>query len=214
METQNLNQSLSYNTQMNGMETLPRPMMSFKEAVNTCFAKYIDFHGRARRSEFWWFSLFCLLVTVALFCPIAVFSYLEESHGISMDAGLWALGYAISAILALIGILFIFAILIPSFSVEVRRLHDIGRSGWWVFWSIVISIVASAVPFSLFDFRTALDLGEIESFTKAFDLALLPALIMLVPKLGNWILEIVLFVFTLLDSHEGENQYGRSPKYQ
>lgn len=214
METQNLNQSLSYNTQKRGMEMLPRPMMSFKEAVNTCFAKYIDFHGRARRSEFWWFSLFCLLVTVALFCPIAVLSYLEESQGISMDAGLWALGYAISAILALIGILFIFAILIPSLSVEVRRLHDIGRSGWWVFWSIVISIVASAVPFSLFDFRTALDLGEIESFTKAFDLALLPALIMLVPKLGNWILEIVLLVFTLLDSHEGENQYGRSPKYQ
>ena len=211
METNNYNQ---HNTQMNGMETLPRPMMSFKEAVNTCFAKYLDFEGRARRSEYWWFSLFCLLGTVVLMCPMALLSYLEDSHGINMDAGLWAAGYAISAILALIGILFILAIIIPSLTVEVRRLHDIGRSGWWVFWSIVISIVASAVPFSSFDFGTAMDLGEIESFTKAFDLALLPALILFLPKLGNWILEIVLLVFTLLDSHEGENQYGQSPKYQ
>ena len=202
METNFLNQSTSNETQMNGRETLPRPMMGFKKAVDTCFAKYAVFKGRARRSEYWWFSLFILLVTAVLLGPVAVLAYLEESGVINTDSGLWSAGFAISAIMALIGVLFLLAMIIPSIAVEVRRLHDIGRSGWWVFWSFAVSLLAASVPFFLFDFKVALDM------------ALLPGLLLGVTKLCNWILEIVLFVFTLLNSHKGENKYGPSPKYQ
>ena len=40
--------------------------MTFQEAVVSCLSKYADFSGRARRSEYWWFSLFSLVVTGAL----------------------------------------------------------------------------------------------------------------------------------------------------
>ena len=39
-----------------------RPMLSFKEAVVTCWAKYANFSGRARRSEYWWFNLHVFLI--------------------------------------------------------------------------------------------------------------------------------------------------------
>lgn len=214
METNFLNQSMSSETQMKGRESLPRPMMGFKEAVNTCFANYAEFKGRARRSEYWWFSLFCLLAMAVLFGPVSVLSYLEEGGVINTDAGLWLVAFAISSILAVIGALFLLAMIIPSIAVEVRRLHDTGRSGWWVFWFYVISLLAAIVPFFLFDFKVALDMGEIETFTKAFDLALLPGLLLGVTKLSDWILQLVIFVFTLLNSHKGENKYGPSPKYQ
>lgn len=214
METNFVNQSMSNETQMNGRETLPRPMMRFREAVNTCFAKYAEFKGRARRSEYWWFSLFCFLVMAVFLGPMGVLSYLEEGGVINTDAGLWLAGYAISAILAVIGALFLLAMIIPSIAVEVRRLHDTGRSGWWVFWSYAISLLAFLAPFFLFDFKVALDVGEFDAFTKAFDMALLPGLLLGVTKLCDWILQLALLVFTLLNSHKGENKYGPSPKYQ
>lgn len=78
-------------------------MMSFQDAIRVCLQqKYADFSGRARRPEFWWFVLFCFLVSVAL---SIVHQWLA-----------WA---------------FQLAVLVPSIAVGTRRLHDIGRSGWW-----------------------------------------------------------------------------------
>ncbi|BDR15545.1 aminopeptidase [Vibrio sp. STUT-A11] len=69
--------------------------------------KYAVFNGRARRKEYWMFFLFNLLITIVL----------EIIDGI--------LGTA------LIGAVYGLAVLIPSIAVTVRRLHDIGRTGWW-----------------------------------------------------------------------------------
>ena len=78
--------------------------MDFKQAVLRCVRdKYADFSGRAGRSEFWWFALASVLVQV-------VFSMLH---------------------LDLIGMLLSLALLIPSLAVGTRRLHDIGKSGWF-----------------------------------------------------------------------------------
>jgi uncharacterized membrane protein YhaH (DUF805 family) len=76
--------------------------MTFQEAIKICFQKYADFSGRAKRPEFWWFALFTFLASIIL----GVVS--------SMLSGLFSL-----------------AVLIPSLAVGARRLHDIGRSGWW-----------------------------------------------------------------------------------
>jgi uncharacterized membrane protein YhaH (DUF805 family) len=76
--------------------------MTFQEAIKMCFQKYADFSGRAKRPEFWWFALFTFLASMIL----GVVS--------SMLSGLFSL-----------------AVLIPSLAVGARRLHDIGRSGWW-----------------------------------------------------------------------------------
>lgn len=74
------------------------------------FQKYADFSGRSRRSEFWYFALFNMLVAMALFF---IGSAINEVMG-----------------LALYGI-YVLAAFIPGLAVAVRRLHDSGRSGWW-----------------------------------------------------------------------------------
>ena len=78
------------------------------------FKKYAVFDGRARRSEFWYFVLFNSLIftlAVVLDCILSFFLFKE-------------------VLFFLTGIYFI-ASVIPCYAVAVRRLHDIGRSGWW-----------------------------------------------------------------------------------
>ena len=53
--------------------------MSFGEAVKTCFSKYVDFSGRAPRSEFWWFVLFVIIVSV-----VALLIGLNTLFGLAM----------------------------------------------------------------------------------------------------------------------------------
>ena len=88
--------------------------MSFKEAIVTCFRKYADFNGRARRSEYWWFTLFNYLVSMAL--------------------GLAALELPFFSI---IGGLYSLAIVLPCLAVCWRRLHDIGKSGTCYFLNLI-----------------------------------------------------------------------------
>jgi uncharacterized membrane protein YhaH (DUF805 family) len=94
--------------------------MDFMTAVRTCLSKYVDFTGRARRSEFWYFFLFSLLVQV-------VASILDSILGTDFDTGSSGL---ISTIASL-------GLFLPSIAVSARRLHDIGKSGWWQLLAII-----------------------------------------------------------------------------
>ena len=87
--------------------------MTFQKSIETCFKKYFVFDGRAKRSEFWWFFLFCFLVgIVTAFSDVVVLGYTWEQYGpINIIAQL--------------------GVFIPSLSVGARRLHDTNRSGWW-----------------------------------------------------------------------------------
>lgn len=88
--------------------------MDFKTAVSTVLHKYVTFSGRARRSEYWWFFLFQVVVSVvASLLDTALFRSGDSTTG------------PISILAAL-------ALLLPSLAVTVRRLHDGGRSGWWI----------------------------------------------------------------------------------
>ncbi len=81
--------------------------MGFVDAIKVCFAKYVNFEGRAARPEFWYFVLFNIIVgTVAGLID-------RQVHG--------------DAVGNLVGLVF----LLPGIAVTTRRLHDIGRSGWW-----------------------------------------------------------------------------------
>lgn len=89
--------------------------MNMMQAVGACFSKYVTFSGRARRAEYWWFTLFNVIVGLLL-------------GALSEDlAGIYSL-----------------AVFLPSISVMVRRLHDIGRSGWW-FWIGLIPVVGAII---------------------------------------------------------------------
>ncbi len=87
--------------------------MNFSQAVSNCFSNYATFSGRARRSELWYFILFLILLQIVA----AVIDY---------AIGIKVFEYAVSL-----------ATFLPAIAVEVRRLHDIGRSGWWLFLSLI-----------------------------------------------------------------------------
>lgn len=91
--------------------------MTFGESVNVCLKqKYATFQGRAARSEYWWFALFSFLVQIAAQIVMVMFGALG-------DIGVLLGGL----ILLVVGL----GLIVPSLAVLVRRLHDIGRSGWW-----------------------------------------------------------------------------------
>lgn len=89
--------------------------MSFFEAINTCLIKkYFTFSGRATRSEFWWFYLFTSLVVYG-----------------SIFLGIWLYPNNPEIVFGICGVLTLLLI-IPNLSVNVRRLHDVGKSGWFL----------------------------------------------------------------------------------
>jgi uncharacterized membrane protein YhaH (DUF805 family) len=86
-----------------------------------CLKNYTGFAGRARRKEFWWFALISFIIAVVLMAILRPLPYI-----------------------------YLLAVLLPSLAVTVRRLHDTGRTAWWLLWyllpfigSIVLIVVAA-----------------------------------------------------------------------
>jgi uncharacterized membrane protein YhaH (DUF805 family) len=79
---------------------------------------YANFKGRARRSEYWYFVLFNIIVNVILLI-------IDGATNVPVTRGLYSL-----------------AVLLPSIAVAVRRMHDVGKSGWFVlipFYNLVLA---------------------------------------------------------------------------
>ena len=83
--------------------------MDFMEAVRSALKNWNNFHGRARRSEFWWWYLASLLISIAA-------GFLD---------GLLGGSFIIVAVVSL-------GLIVPSIAMFFRRLHDTGRSAWWM----------------------------------------------------------------------------------
>jgi uncharacterized membrane protein YhaH (DUF805 family) len=101
-------------------------MMTFRTAVRTCLRhKYATFSGRASRAEFWWFVLFSW---VLMFVVMAVLGSLLYYLTVSTTG---ASGVSFTPIFSvLVGIAYL-SLSVPMIAVTVRRLHDLGLSGWW-----------------------------------------------------------------------------------
>jgi uncharacterized membrane protein YhaH (DUF805 family) len=185
-------------------------MMGFWEAVRTCFNKYYDFTGRARRSEYCWFFLFTMLAILLWMLFGTLLLALPIGMAVQHLSGNESAVVTIMMVIMFLPMLFL---LLPSLAVQVRRLHDTGRSGWWVVASIILQIVASALPFILFG-TGALDLGFKEEFTKPFEVSTLAGVSNATFYIASEVLSIILLIFSIFDSHKTENKYGPSPKYQ
>ena len=102
--------------------------------------KYAVFSGRSRRREYWLFTLFSSIIAAVLdyldrflsspMIPISGFGTPPNALGPA------APGSTVIAI-GLLGVLYSLALLVPSLAVSVRRLHDLGRSGWWLLIGLV-----------------------------------------------------------------------------
>lgn len=85
--------------------------MTFSESVRKCFRNYANFNGRASRSEYWWFMLFILPITVVM--------------------GLLEVKFYSNQMLNPISIAYDLVFVMPTYSVTARRLHDVELSGWF-----------------------------------------------------------------------------------
>ena len=83
---------------------------------------YANFDGRARRSEYWYYTLMNVIIVIALEILLGVGAM--ASSVLAIIVGLLLIVYAIGT-------------LVPSIAVMVRRLHDIGKSGWWYFIALI-----------------------------------------------------------------------------
>ena len=114
--------------------------MNFTQSISTCMRKYVTFSGRATRSEFWWFYLFTVLVNFAATSQASSFvPALLDGQDMTENESSYFLNNFFFLYLSTITSLIL---LLPSLAVAARRLHDIGRSGWWIFISFnVIGII-------------------------------------------------------------------------
>ncbi len=169
--------------------------MEFGEAIKSVFSKYATFSGRARRSEYWYFYLFNLLVSIGLsMIPV-----------VNLFGGLWSL-----------------AVLIPTWAVTVRRFHDIGKSGWWFLVMMIPGIVFAGV-FFYFIFKLVMDAQAMgisaEEMANDYEVVwdLIKAQSSSLKLMGIlFLVGIAVFVWQIVwlvtDSEPGENQYGPNPK--
>lgn len=76
---------------------------------------YANFEGRARRSEYWYFTLVSVLISIVLRIIDSV----------------------VGSEIGIVGLIYSLAVLVPSIAVGVRRLHDIGKSGWYLLVALI-----------------------------------------------------------------------------
>ncbi len=106
--------------------------MDIQTSVKTCFDKYATFFGRASRSEYWFFVLFCFLGGIITFI---------------IDVAI--LGYSIESEFTPINSIFTIVTAIPTIAVGCRRLHDVNKSGWWqLIWITIIGGIFLIVWFA------------------------------------------------------------------
>ena len=164
--------------------TESKPMVTFPEAIKSCLRQYVGFSGRATRAEYWWWLLgvlgggFLLGIVDGI-----IFGFEVDSGGIFRP-------------------LFGLATLLPLFAVTVRRLHDIGRTGWWLLIWVGIGvsgwIVGLAVGVSAFFVMESLVAGLVTG-----------VLIAGVVTIGVWVWQIWWLV---KQGQMGPNQYGPDPR--
>lgn len=148
--------------------------LSFKESLAWSFSN-ISFRGRSRRSEFWWFTLFFICLSIAVSISQRC---LEE------------FSTAFSEIISWVLVLGLLVISYFQLAVTFRRLHDVGKSGWWAGILAILNLVANIV-------RIFIDEEVGASLNIVY-----------------WASTLVVIVgFCSVDSQNGDNKYGESPKY-
>lgn len=132
-----------------------------------------NIQGRAGRPDYWWWALIVAIIGISL-------SVIDKI----------IFGTAFTEFVGPLFSVFFVAALIPSATLSIRRLHDTGRSGWWL-----IALILFPVVF--------ITLGM-------FEIIFLPVAIMLTLA-ADAITFGILFKWLSQKSHEGENQYGPEP---
>lgn len=90
--------------------------------LNCIKQNYTNFSGRARRKEYWMFTLINLLIVIAFEIVIAILGSMSD---------------VLALVGAIVYLVYALGVFLPSLAVAVRRLHDTDRSGWWLLIALV-----------------------------------------------------------------------------
>lgn len=107
--------------------------MTFGQSVKHVFSNYVNFKGRASRSEFWWFYLFTVIVSIVL-------EVISRPLGLTFGATEYVIGEGANATViavpgtSILSSLWSLAILLPTLAVATRRFHDSNKSAWNWLW--------------------------------------------------------------------------------
>lgn len=167
--------------------------MGFVEAIKTCISKYFVFSGRAVRSEYWWFVLFVIVVSI-------VFAFIDASvFGMNPETG------ESSQVLTPI---FQLAVVVPMLAAGWRRLHDTGRPGWYLLLPAALSIVTMFMLFSGVAVFSVLEQGADNPDALRGPAALLGVTGLMVVWVLQLILSVLMIWWLSRPSQEGANEYG------
>ena len=167
------------------------PSLGFLEAIKLASSRILDFSGRSRRSEFWWWML---IIIIANWLVSTFISNLM-----------------ISTLLAIIVMFF-------GLAVTARRLHDAGKSAWWVYISYAIGIVYNFLA------STSPAIVKVMEEAKSGGLSTKTMEKMMTEHAGDFttfgflgllmaIVALIVVIMCTLDSKPAPNKYGQSPKY-
>ena len=170
--------------------------VGFGEAIKLYFKNYFNFKGRSTRSEFWYGYLFCFLVSLVFSCIVGGITYSSITSTVSSHS-YDSYGKLIGNLggVTIISLIFGIALAIPSWSSAARRLHDAGKSAWWLLLALVgyIPVIFTYIP------------GLPSEIISGFSCLMLPV------SLVGVILNIIFWCRPSV----GENQWGlpAKPKY-
>ena len=179
--------------------------------------KYVDFQGRARRSEFWLWVLFRAIVsavagTLVMSLMFSAFSGVNwQSTDPQTFMGPYMRFMPWINIINLIDL----ALLLPTLAVGVRRLHDINRTGWWLIMPVVVAIVGVTIAIVIILTQVFAAAGSGSTMSDAQSLAMFGkvfgslALFVFLPILVS---QIVMLVFYVTDGTPTANRFGADPK--
>ncbi len=191
--------------------------MTFVEAVKTCFRKYFTFSGRASRSEFWWFTLFLILGSLVATIVNGIIFGPESAQWFNVtidDSGNQTQGFSETTTYdgGLIGLVFSIATFLPSVSVTSRRLHDIGRSAWWMLMPIAVGAVTAVLVYLSLT-EVSVDQSRIPTGIDGLDTMMIPTNlpVFFFAIFLFFAATIVLIVWLARRSHPAPNQYGPNP---
>ncbi len=95
-----------------GGQPLPNPLISYWKKV--VLENYAQFQGRARRAEYWWFTLANIIAVIVLLVLVAI-----------------------AKIFWVLYIIYLLGLIVPSLAVTIRRLHDTDKSGWFILFGLI-----------------------------------------------------------------------------
>ena len=105
--------------------------MNFLNAVKSFFVRWNDFKTRSSRSEYWWATLFSVLVSLA---------------SDLINVAIASTPSALIFIIAILVIIFLIFMMIAGIALAIRRLHDLDKSGWWY---LLIFTIIGIIPLTI-----------------------------------------------------------------